>query len=141
MQPWWPFCARLPSAGRGVTDLLSLSLEARALSEDAGGPADDEVVDTAVFLPVSVASPIRVSRLSVEGETSMSEPLSDSDMVGLFVALLWGLFACPGRSSPTLASASLKFGFQELKLFSGYFFLMLSTVSHQVEHGDGGQVR
>ena len=141
MQPWWPFCARLPSAGRGVTDLLSLSLEARALSEDAGGPADDEVVDTAVSLPAFVARPIRVSRLSVLGETSMSEPLSDSDMVGLLVALLWGLFACPGRSRPTLASTSLKFGFQELKLFSSYFFLMLSAVSHQVEHGDGGQVR
>ena len=61
MQPWWPFCARLPLAGRGVTDLLSLSLEARALSGDAGGPADDEVVDTAIFLPVSVASPISSS--------------------------------------------------------------------------------
>ena len=39
------------------------------MSEDAGGPADDEDGDTAVVLPVSVESPIRVSKLSVEGET------------------------------------------------------------------------
>ena len=45
----------LPSSGRGVTGRLSLSLEAKALSEDAGGPADDEDVDAAVVLPVSVA--------------------------------------------------------------------------------------
>ena len=56
------------------------------MSEDAGGPADDEDVDTAVVLPVSVESPIRVSKLSVEGETSTSETLLDSDMAGLFVA-------------------------------------------------------
>ena len=78
--------ALLPSSGRGVTGRLSLSLEAKALSEDAGGPADDEDVDTAVVLPVSVESPIRVSKLSVEGETSTSETLLDSDMAGLFVA-------------------------------------------------------
>ena len=54
-RPWWPFCVLLPSSGRGVTGRLSLSLEAKALSEDAGGPADDEDVDTAVVLPVSVA--------------------------------------------------------------------------------------
>ena len=52
---WWPFCVLLPSSGRGVTGRLSLSLEVKALSEDAGGPADDEDVDTAVVLPVSVA--------------------------------------------------------------------------------------
>ena len=54
------------------------------MSEDAGGPADDEDVDTAVVLPVSVANPIRVSKLSVE--TSTSEMLLDSDMVRLLVA-------------------------------------------------------
>ena len=85
-RPWWPFCVLLPSSWRGVTGRLSLSLEAKALSEDAGGPADDEDVDTAVVLPVSVESPIRVSKLSVEGETSTSEMLLDSDMAGLFVA-------------------------------------------------------
>ena len=58
------------------------------MSDDTGGPAEDEVVDTAVSLPALVARPIKVSRLSVLGETSMSsEPLSDSDMVGLLVAL------------------------------------------------------
>ena len=56
------------------------------MSEDAGGPADDEDKDTAVVLPVSVESPIRVSKLSVEGETSTSEMLLDSDMVRLLVA-------------------------------------------------------
>ena len=76
----------MPPSWRGVTGRLSLSLEAKAVSEDAGGPADDEDGDTAVVLPVSVESPIRVSKLSVEGETSMSETLLDSDMAGLFVA-------------------------------------------------------
>ena len=75
--PWRPFCARPDSVGRGVTDRLSLlSLEGRGLSDDTGGPAEDEVVDTAVSLPALVARPIKVSRLSVLGETSMSsEPL------------------------------------------------------------------
>ena len=77
------------------------------MSEDAGGPADDEDVDTAVVLPVSVESPIRVSKLSVEGETSTSEMLLDSDMAGLLLLLLWGLFACSSRGSPALASVSL----------------------------------
>ena len=98
------------------------------MSEDAGGPADDEDKDTAVVLPVSVESPIRVSKLSVEGETSTSEMLLDSDMAGLLLLLLWGLFACSSRGSPALASASLKFCFQELKLFSGYFLVMLFTM-------------
>ena len=93
-RPWWPFCVLLPSSWRGVTGRLSLSLEAKALSEDAGGPADDEDVDTAVVLPVSVANPIRVSKLSVEGETSTSEMLLDSDMAGLFVASTVGT-VCP----------------------------------------------
>ena len=56
------------------------------MSEDAGGPADEEDGDTAVVLPVSVERPIRVSKLSVEGETSMSDTLLDSDMAGLVVA-------------------------------------------------------
>ena len=90
-----PFCAPSPSAARGVTGRLSLSLEAKALSEEAGWPADEELGDTAVVLPVSVANPIRVSKESVEGDNSMSEML-DSDMFGPLVAstgetvwLLW----------------------------------------------------
>ena len=77
------------------------------MSEDAGGPADDEDGDTAVVLPVSVESPIRVSKLSVEGETSTSEMLLDSDMAWLLLLLLWGLFACSSRGSPVLAPVSL----------------------------------
>ena len=61
------------------------------MSEDAGGPADDEDGDTAVVLPVSVESPIRVSKLSVEGETSMSDTLLDSDIAGLVVASTEGI--------------------------------------------------
>ena len=83
---WWPFCVLSPSAVRGVTGRLSLSLEAKALSEEAGGPADEELGDTAVVLPVSVANPIRVSKLSVEGEISTSEMLLDSDMFRPLVA-------------------------------------------------------
>ena len=96
MRSWWPFCVLSPSAARGVTGRLSLLLEAKALSEDAAGPADDEDKDTAVVLPVSVANPIKVSKLSVEGETSTSENVLDSDMFRLLVAstvgtvcLLW----------------------------------------------------
>ena len=61
------------------------------MSEDAGGPADEEDRDTAVVLPVSVERPIRVSKLSVEGETSMSDTLLDSDMAGLVVASTEGI--------------------------------------------------
>ena len=60
------------------------------MSEDAGGPADNEDGDTAVVLPVSVERPIRVSKLSVEGETSMLDTLLDSDMAGLFVSFTVG---------------------------------------------------
>ena len=98
--PGRPFCARPASVGRGVTDRLSLSLEARGLSDDTGGPAEDEVVDTAVSLPALVARPIKVSRLSVLGETSMSEPLSDSDMVGLLVALTVKIVCLPWPQQP-----------------------------------------
>ena len=86
---WWPLCVLSPSAVRGVTGRLSLSLEAKALSEEAGGPADEELGDTAVVLPVSVANPIRVSKESVEGENSTSEML-DSDMVGPVVVTTGG---------------------------------------------------
>ena len=87
---------------RGVTRRLSLSLEAKALSKEAGGPADEELGDTTEVLPVSVANPIRVSKESVEGDNSTSEML-DSDMAGPLVAstggtvwLLWPQppFAC-----------------------------------------------
>ena len=87
---WWPFCVLSPSAVRGVTGRLSLSLEAKALSEEAGGPADEELGDTAVVLPVSVANPIRVSKESVEGENSTSEML-DSDMFRMLVASTVGI--------------------------------------------------
>ena len=87
---WWPFCVLSPSAVRGVTGRLSLSLEAKALSEEAGGPADEELGDTAVVLPVSVANPIRVSKESVEGENSTSEMLLDSDMFRPLVASTGG---------------------------------------------------
>ena len=56
------------------------------MSEDAAGAGDEEDVDTVVVLPVSVANPIRVSKLSVEGETSTSETLLDSDITGLLFA-------------------------------------------------------
>ena len=72
---WW----------RGVTGRLSLSLEARALSDEAGGPADEELGDAAVFLPISVANPIIVSKESVEGDNCTSEML-DSDMFRPLVA-------------------------------------------------------
>ena len=80
----------MPPSWRGVSGRLSLSLEAKAASEDDAGPADDEDGDTAVVLPVSVERPIRVSKLSVEGETSMSDTLLDSDMAGLFVSITVG---------------------------------------------------
>ena len=76
-----PFCAPSPSAARGDTGRLSLSLEARALSDEAGWPADEELGESAVVLPVSVANPISVSKESVLGDSSMSEIL-DSDMFG-----------------------------------------------------------
>ena len=71
---------------RGVSGRLSLSLEATAASEDAAGPADDDEGVTAVVLPVSVERPIRVSRLSEDGETSLSDTLLESDIAGLFVS-------------------------------------------------------
>ena len=85
-----PFCVPSPSAARGDTGLLSLSLEPKALSDDAGWPADDELRETTVVLPASVANPIRVSRESVEGDNSTSETL-DSDMVGSEVVTTEGL--------------------------------------------------
>ena len=84
-----PFCAPSPSAARGDTGQLSLSLEAKAFSDEAGWPADNELWETAVVLPVSVANPIRVSKESVEGDNSTSEML-DSDMVGPVVVTTGG---------------------------------------------------
>ena len=68
------------SPWRGVSGRLE-SLEARAGSEDAARPSDDEDGVTAVVLPVSVESPIRVSRLSEEGGSSNSAEVLESDIV------------------------------------------------------------
>ena len=70
----------------------------------------------------------------------MSEPLLYSDMVGLLVALLWGLFACPGRSRPAFSFASLNPGFEEFKLFLGHTFSVFVAVLHHAEDGNGDQV-
>ena len=70
---------------RGVSGRLE-SLEAAAASEDAARPSDDEDGVTAVVLPVSVERPIRVSRLSEDGETSTSDKLLESDIVEMFVS-------------------------------------------------------
>ena len=103
-----PLCVPSPSAARGDTGLLSLSLETKALSDDAGWPTDDELWETAVVLPVSVANPIRVSRESVEGDNSTSETL-DSDMVGSVVVTTEG-FVCLfwPQQQPCVCSCSLE---------------------------------
>ena len=85
----------------GDTGRLSLSLEARALSDEAGWPADEELGETAVVLPVSVANPIRVSKESVEGDNSTSEML-DSDMVGPVVVTTGGTVWLPWPQPPSV---------------------------------------
>ena len=49
-------------------------------------PSEDEEGVTTVVLPVSVERPIRVSRESEDGETSISDKLLESDIAGLFVS-------------------------------------------------------
>ena len=108
-----PFCASSPSAVRGVTARLSLSLEARALSDEAGWPADEELGETAVVLPVSVANPISVSKESVLGDSSMSEML-DSDMFGPLVASTGGLVWLLWPQPPSVCFCLLGRGLQTL---------------------------
>ena len=74
-----PSWTGLFAAWRGVSGRLE-SLEATAASDDIASPSDEEGV-TAVFLPVSVERPIRVSRLSEAGETSSSDKLLESDIL------------------------------------------------------------
>ena len=91
-----PFCVRPALVGRGVTAPLSLS---RAFSDEAGGPVDEELGDTAVFLPSSVSNPIIASKESVEGDNCTSEML-DSDMFGPLIASTGGFVCLPWLQQP-----------------------------------------
>ena len=157
-----PSLNRLFPSWRGVSGRLE-SLEATAASEDAASPSDDEDGVTAVVLPVSVERPIRVSRLSEDGETSTSDKLLESDIVELFVSCVRLLLSqlCAG-TVPTMLGVLLlavcrrrlcsccgstafgfvgqKFLFQELKLFSLAFLSHLLTTLHEVDGDDGQEV-
>ena len=84
-----PFWSRPFPSWWGVTGRLE-SLEARVGTDNAWSSEEEEGV-TAVILPVSVESPIMVSRLSEDGGSSNSDKLPESDTVVLSLVKDFGL--------------------------------------------------